>query len=97
MALSALTLKGWCPYIRRCDLERENVDAAWLEVCFKCTRSFLVAIVYRPLASSKHLSDVFKSSFESVVAELTSKNKEMINTVHMNCDYLKPNKGSRRP
>ena len=86
-------IRDGVPYIPRFDLEKENSETLWLEVCLKCSKSFLVAVVYRPPAGSKHLSNAFESSFENVVSGLTSENKELIITGDMNCDYLKSNEG----
>ena len=82
--------KDSVPYIRRYDLEREDCETLWLEVCFKCSNSFLVAVLYRP-PGSKHLSDTFESTFENVLSALTSENKEVVITRDLNCDYLRSN------
>ena len=63
-------IKDGVPYIRRYDLESEDCEILWLEICLKCSNSFLVAIVYRPPASSKHLGDTFESSFDNVLSAL---------------------------
>ena len=87
-------IKDGVPYIRRYYLESEDCEILWLEICFKCSNGFLVAIVYRPPASSKHLSDTFESSFDNVLSALALEGKELIITGDLNCDYLNPNIGN---
>ena len=46
---------------RRYDLEKPKIECIWMEVCLHKAKSFLVACLYRPPDSSKHLHENFNN------------------------------------
>ena len=72
-------------YIRRNDLNDENVEAVWIEILQNNSKNAL----YRPLVSSKHLSKNFESSFMKIIDQVNSGNKEIIIIGDLNINYLK--------
>ena len=52
-------IRNGTPYIRRFDLESENLECIWLEICFPHTKGLLIGIIYRPPNTSNYLQDNF--------------------------------------
>ena len=54
---------------QRCqDIERDGIEAIWLEIFIKDMNSILVCIVYRPPNSSKHLDKSFDEKFDDMIS-----------------------------
>jgi hypothetical protein len=39
-------IKDGTPYNQRSDLENENIECIWLEICFPHARGLLIGIIY---------------------------------------------------
>jgi exonuclease III len=74
---------------RRTDLERAGLEALWLEIFVKNSKSFLVCILYRPPNSSKHLHKDFESIFQDMLSTAVCEDKETILLGDLNADYLR--------
>ena len=73
---------------RREDLEQKCIEAMWIEILVKNSKSFLVCIIYRPPNSSKYLDQNFEEKFDDMITTAMAKNKETIIAGDMNCNYL---------
>ena len=70
---------------RRSDLENQNVESLWLEICpFKSKRSIIVGSIYRP-PSSNNANDI---DIESNIEGVHLQNKETIIVSDINIDYM---------
>ena len=70
---------------RRSDLENQNVESLWLEICpFKSKRSIIVGSIYRP-PSSNNANDI---DIESNIEGVYLQNKETIIVSDINIDYI---------
>ena len=49
---------------RRTDLENQSIEAVWLELFVKYSKSILVCFTYRPPNSSEHLNKNFNEVFD---------------------------------
>ena len=77
-------------YARRKDLECDNLEMMWLEISFKNAKKFLIAVLYRPLDSSKHHCKNFVETLSNKLETVQNENKETIITSYINCDYANP-------
>ena len=84
-------IRNGTPYIRRFDLESENLECIWLEICFPHTKGLLIGIIYRPPNTSNYLQDDFNFLWEENLGIVLAENKEIIVTGDINSDYLKRN------
>ena len=57
-------------YIRRNNLNDENVEAVWIEIFQSESKSCILGVLYRPSVSSKHLSKNFESSFMKIINQV---------------------------
>ena len=57
-------------YIRRNDLNDENVEAVWIEILQNNLKSCVLGVLYRPPVSSKHPSKNFESSFMKIIDQV---------------------------
>ena len=73
---------------RREDLEQKGIEAMWIEILVKNSKSFLVCIIYRPPDSSKYLDRNFEEKFDDMITTAMAENKETIIAGDMNCNYL---------
>ena len=80
-------VKDRIPYIRREDLECEDLEMMWLEISFKNTKSFLIFVIYRPPDTSKHLCKTFIERITDKLQAIQIENKETIIIGGTNCDY----------
>ena len=76
---------------RRNDLEQPGIECIWIELYLKNSKSILIAIIYKPPDSSKHLDKKFTEKLDSVISISTNENKESLIIGDINCDYLVPN------
>ncbi len=76
-------------YLRRLDLEKDEIETLVIEIFIKYSKSLLVSVVYRPPDCSKYLNRNFDHVFADFVATAVSENKEFILSGDLNCDYLK--------
>ena len=67
------------------------MEAIWVEIFIKSSRSILVCILYRPPDSSKHLSTKFTEVFDETIATALLENKETIILGDVNYDFMKVN------
>ena len=86
----AAYIKNGVPYTRRDDLENEDLEILWLEIQIKDTKSFLLAVTYRPPDTSKHVSKSFVKLLEQKMRTVRKENKELIIIGDLNCDYSSP-------
>ena len=78
-------------YIRRKDLENENIENIVIEIIIKESKNVLIATHYRPPNSSKHLSRNFNDIFNESLSLYCSESKEVMLLGDLNVDYLKKN------
>ena len=74
---------------RRTDLESQFIEAVWIEIFIKNSRSILICITYRPPNSSKYLYPNLDNAFNDMLTIATKDDKEIILLGDMNCDYSK--------
>ena len=84
-------IKEGTPYIRRKDLEHEDIECIFIEICYEKSSSFIVGFLYKPPDSSNHLTENFTDKLASHLATIDAENKETIILGDINCDYLKRN------
>ena len=70
-------------------MENENIEAIWLEIRPKHSKSFLVRIMYRPPDSSKYLSKDFNIHLNSTLSKVSEKSQETILMGDLNVNFLK--------
>ena len=87
----AVYVKENISYIRRKDLENENIENIAIEIITKESKNVLIATHYRPPSSSKHLCKHFNDIFNESLSLYCSESKETILLGDMNADYLKKN------
>ena len=73
---------------RREDLEQKGIEARWIEILVKNSKSFLVCIIHRPTDSSKYSDRNFEEKFDDMITTIMVENKETIVARDMNCNYL---------
>ena len=84
-------VKSHIDYVRRMDIESENIELICLEIISEHTKSFFVSTLYRPPNSSKYLCKNFTEKFNELLQKLNKENKEMIIIGDINCNYLDNN------
>ena len=82
-------IKDVIPFIRRTDLEVNELQCIWLEINFPNTKSFLFSVWYRPPSTSKFLPTNFNELLRNSLIKVSSENKEMILTGDFNINYQK--------
>lgn len=60
---TGIYIKDGINYVRRYDLETENVECIWIEVKMKSSKTFIISVLYRSPDSLKHLSKTFAEDF----------------------------------
>ena len=78
----------------RLDLENKDIEVLWIEICPKCSKGILIASVYCPPDSSKHLHKDFNKLFDSMLTKAMIELKETILLGDMNANFL-DNKDNR--
>ena len=73
---------------RREDLKQKGMEAMWIEILVKNSKSFLVCIIYRPPDSSKYTDGNFEEKFDDIIITSIAENKEINIAGDMNCIYL---------
>jgi exonuclease III len=81
-------IKQGIQYLRRYDLENDEVEGIWIEFKQSNAKNFIVGIIYRPPDTSKHLSKNFENSFINCIKKITSETKECIILGDININYL---------
>ena len=81
-------------WVRRLDLENEDIEVLWIEIRPKCSKGILIASVYHPPDSSKHLNKDFNKLFDSMLTKAMSELKETTLLGDMNANFL-DNKDNR--
>lgn len=74
----------YIPYIRRIDLESQEIECLWIEINLPHTEPILVCTVYRPKSDIAWITH-----FESMIENCQSENKEMIIMGDFNLDLFK--------
>lgn len=69
-------------------MENEKIEVIWFEIRPKCSKGILIASVYRPPDSSKHLDKDFNELFNSMLTKAMSESKETILLGDMNANFL---------
>ena len=82
-------IKDAIPFIRRTDLEINELECIWLEMNFPNTKSFLISVWYRPPSTSKFLLTTFNKLLRKSLIKVSSDNKETILTANFNLNYQK--------
>ena len=72
---------------RRKDLEKESVEAIWLEVLLKKSSPLLVCNIYRPPDTSRYLVNNFENLFKGMLDDTVYENKDTILLGDINVDY----------
>lgn len=85
---TGIYIKDGINYVRRYDLETENVECIWIEVKMKSSKTFIIGVLYRSPDSLKHLSKTFAEDFIKSLKYVNSENKECIIISDINCNYL---------
>ncbi|XP_057294623.1 uncharacterized protein LOC130623152 [Hydractinia symbiolongicarpus] len=78
-------------YKRRLDLEINEIEGIWLEICPKNAKSYLLPVIYRPPDNSKYLNKDFSSLLSDVLSLKLDGIKEVIILGDLNVDFLKKN------
>ena len=71
-------------YLRRNDLECNEIEAIWLEILVKRGNPFLIRIMDHPLNSSKHLHKNFEQKLANILNNISLLNKGTIIIVDLN-------------
>jgi len=66
--LDATSKKGMV-WQRGRELKKENIEAIWIEVYFKHSKSLLLCNVYRSHDNSKYLDSNFEAYFDKMLSE----------------------------
>ena len=85
----AVYIKDRIPFIRRTDLEINELECIWLEINFPNTKIFLISVWYRPPSTSKFLPTNFNELLRNSLINVSSENKETILTGDFNISYQK--------
>ena len=85
----AIYKKDGIPFIRRTDLEVNELECIWLEINFPNTKVFLISVLYRPPSTSKYLPTNFNELLRNSLIKVSSENKETILTGDFNINYQK--------
>ena len=84
--------KEFLPFLRRLDLEHEDIECIWVEIMFVRASSILLCIAYRPPKSFSG----WLTLFEQKMAQATSETKDVIILGDFNINLLDENiKGKR--
>ncbi|XP_057296299.1 uncharacterized protein LOC130625264 [Hydractinia symbiolongicarpus] len=76
-------------YKRRHDLEINEIEGIWLEICPKNAKSYLLSVIYRPPDNSKYLNKDFSSLLSDVLSLTLDGIKEVIILGDLNVEFLK--------
>ena len=80
-------IKDGIPFIKRTDLEVNELQCIWLEINFPNTKSFLFSVWYLPPSTSNFLPTNFNKLLRNSLVKVSSENKEMILTGDFNSNY----------
>ena len=72
--------------------ENDNIEAIWIELRPKHSKSFLVGIMYRPPDSSKYLCKDFNVHLNSMLSKVSENSQEIILLGDLNVNFLKQGK-----
>ena len=84
-------IKDNVPYIRRNDIEAENLECIWLEILLPKTKGLLIGIFYRPPYGSKYLRNDFDDELDNLLQSVITEAKECMIMGDFNCNYKKKN------
>ena len=82
-------IKDGIPFIRRTDLEVNELECIWLEITFPNTKSFLISVWYQPQSTSKFLTTNCNELLRNSLIKVSSENKETVLTGDFNINYQK--------
>ena len=75
-------------WIRRFDLESKDLECLWLEIIPAKSKSFLLAVMYKPPEGSRYLQSNFINLLNDMLSLATKSNKETIIMGDLNVNYL---------
>eukprot|EP00794_Sanderia_malayensis_P018502 gene18502-20357_t len=70
------------------NLEQEGIEAIWIEILVKYSKSLLACIIYRLPDSSKQLHQCLEEKLDDMITATMADNKGTIISEDMNCNYL---------
>ena len=73
---------------QRHDLENDNIEAIWIEIRPKHSKSFLAGIMYRPPDSSKYICKDFNVHLNSMLSKVSENSQETILLEDLNANFL---------
>lgn len=86
----ALYVKDSINYIRRTDLESQELENIVIEIVLSTSKNIFITTLYKPPQSSKYLQNNFNELFNEFLMHLSDESKECILLGDLNCDFLKP-------
>lgn len=75
----------------RKDLEDIDIEAIWIEIFPKRSKSFIFCVMYKPPESSKHLPKDFSTKLSQKIEAISKEKKEAILMGDLNTNYLELN------
>ena len=54
------------PYVRRSDLESNDLETLWIQINFKNSKPFLIGFIYRPPSSKQSWIDDFEKQLKAI-------------------------------
>ena len=78
-------------WIRRFDLEMDEIEAIWIEIIQKNSKNFVVGSVYRPPDSSHYLPTNFEDLLADALIAVNEAFREVILMGDINANYLDKN------
>ena len=78
----AVFIKDGIPFIKRTDLEVNELGCIWLEINFPDTKSFFISVYFRPPSTSKFLPTNFVELLCNSLVKVSLENKETV--LHQN-------------
>ena len=85
----AIYIKDDIPFIRKTDLEVNELECVWLQINFPNTKTFLISVWYQPPSTSKLLPTNFNELLPNSLIKVSPENKETILTRDFNINYQK--------
>ena len=75
-------------WIRRYDLESEEVECLWIEILLEKSKSLLVSVIYKPPEGSHYLQENFTNLLNLMLSIATKSKKETIVIGDLNVNYM---------
>ena len=71
-----LYVKHGVNFVRRFDLEQENIESIFIKIFQPNSKSFIIGVVYRPPDSSKDLCNMFTELLTQCLQKISLEQKE---------------------